>query len=300
MKILLGTDGSDCALGAARFLSRFPLAAEDGITVFHSVEETAFSVRERSFAILREIQQDIAPQILDLTAAALNGTRAAVASEQAEGHAADRILEKADALGADLIVMGSRGLKGRKAATVGSVTRAVAIGSRRPVLVVKPPQWDAKPPYTVLLATDGSAPADAAASFLAFLPFPPDSAATALYVSPSAYMDIPERFVMEVNDRMKDIVAAMKERDFGHAEEVTQRARGLLSARFRTTVATAEGGSVAEEILGRAASLKADIIAVGGSGHRGVRGMLGSVSRNILAHCECSVLIGQGRSERAR
>lgn len=293
MKILLATDGSDCALGAARFLSRFPLGAEDGVVVFHSVEEAAFSVRERDFAILRSIQQDIAPQILDLTAAALHGTSAAVTTDQAEGHPADRILEKAEVLGADLIVLGSRGLKGRKAATVGSVTRAVAIGSRRPVLVVKPPQWDATPPFIVLLATDGSAPADATASFLVSLPFPPDSMATALYVSPSAYMDIPERFVMEVNERMKDIVASMKESAFGHAEDVMQRANGILSTRFRTTTATAEGGTAAEEILGKAASLNADIIAVGGSGHRGVRGMLGSVSRNILAHCECSVLIGK-------
>ena len=57
--------------------------------MFHSVEEIAFPVRERSFAILREIQQDIAPQILDLTAAALKGTGAAVATDQDEGHAAD-------------------------------------------------------------------------------------------------------------------------------------------------------------------------------------------------------------------
>ncbi len=294
MKILLATDGSDCALGAARFLSRLPLAAADSLTVLHSVDEVPFSVQERYFAILRSIQQDITPQILDLTAAALKGARAAVRTEQTEGHPADRILERAGELDADLIVLGSRGLKGRKAATVGSVTRAVAIGADRTVLVVKPSQWEARPPLKVLLATDGSGPAEAAASFLASLPLAPETAVTALYVSPSSYLDFPDRFSMEVNDRMKGILASVKESEYGHAEEVLARARDILSARFPTTTATASGGSAAEEIMSRAATLKADLIAMGSSGRRGVRGMLGSVSRNVLAHCDCSVLFGKG------
>jgi len=42
-----------------------------------------------------------------------------------------------------------------------------------------------------------------------------------------------------------------------------------------------------------AAELKPDINAVGCRGLRGIQGMMGSVSRNILTHPKCSVLIGK-------
>jgi len=41
------------------------------------------------------------------------------------------------------------------------------------------------------------------------------------------------------------------------------------------------------------AAIKADIIAVGSRGLRGIKGALGSVSRHVLNHAECSVLIGK-------
>ena len=293
MKILLATDGSECALGAASFLSRFPLTEKDEIVVFHAVYELPLSNKELYFAMLRSIRQDLAPRVLDLTAGALAGTRARITPHQAEGHPADLVGDVADDANTDLIVIGARGVRGRKASAVGSVTRAVAIGSSRPVLVVKPQQWDAKPPLQVLLATDGSAPAQSTARFLAALPLPKDTAITALYVSPTAYLDIPERLALEVNDRIKDAVAARKEADFAYAEEVLNSARSALGTRYPTSTTASEGGSAADEILHHAVQLKADIIAVGGSGMRGVRGMLGSVSRNVLGHSDCSVLIGR-------
>jgi nucleotide-binding universal stress UspA family protein len=52
-------------------------------------------------------------------------------------------------------------------------------------------------------------------------------------------------------------------------------------------------GDPATEILEAAAALDADIIAMGSRGLRGIKGTLGSVSRHILNHAECSVLIGK-------
>ena len=144
MKILLATDGFECSLGAAAFLSRFPLTADDEIVVFHAVEELPLTNKEVYFAMLRSIRQDIAPQILDLTVGSLGGTAARITQHQAEGHPAESVAHAAEGMNVDLIVMGARGARGRKSAAVGSVTRSVAIGSTRPVLVVKPQQWTAK------------------------------------------------------------------------------------------------------------------------------------------------------------
>lgn len=48
------------------------------------------------------------------------------------------ILEKADELGADLIIMGSRGLGVLKGALLGSVSRMLVENAKCPVLIVKP------------------------------------------------------------------------------------------------------------------------------------------------------------------
>jgi nucleotide-binding universal stress UspA family protein len=50
------------------------------------------------------------------------------------------ILEVADDVGASVIVVGSRGLAGARALLEGSISRALAAHSTRPVLIVPPPQ----------------------------------------------------------------------------------------------------------------------------------------------------------------
>jgi nucleotide-binding universal stress UspA family protein len=39
--------------------------------------------------------------------------------------------------------------------------------------------------------------------------------------------------------------------------------------------------------------MKADIVAIGSRGLKGIKGLLGSVSRNIVIHSKSSVLIGK-------
>ena len=47
------------------------------------------------------------------------------------------------------------------------------------------------------------------------------------------------------------------------------------------------------EIIDEAERINADLIALGSRGLKGVRGMLGSVSRRVLGHAHCPVLIGK-------
>jgi nucleotide-binding universal stress UspA family protein len=59
--------------------------------------------------------------------------------ELARGEPAEVILSRSRAIGAGLIVVGSRGRGGRVAALLGTVSRTVLRASERPVLIVHPP-----------------------------------------------------------------------------------------------------------------------------------------------------------------
>ncbi len=118
---------------------------------------------------------------------------------------------------------------------------------------------------------------------------------TAVYVSPATYMDVPDRFYLEMDERVKKITENMKEGEMKYAGEVLERARESLQNKFRNVAATIEYGDPSEQILRAAKETGADIIALGSKGMRGVRGMLGSVARNVLGHAECSVLICKGK-----
>jgi nucleotide-binding universal stress UspA family protein len=109
----------------------------------------------------------------------------------------------------------------------------------------------------------------------------------------SDFSDIPERFIMEINDRMKEIVAERRSGEFAESEGILEDARGLLGGRFRNLKTVSKIGDPSLEILKTAESLKTDIIAVGCRGMRGIKGMMGSVSRNVLNHSACSVFIGK-------
>jgi nucleotide-binding universal stress UspA family protein len=189
--------------------------------------------------------------------------------------------------------MGARGLKGIKQLIVGSVTRSVAIISPKPVLVIKPPQFAASAKLKILFATDGSDYANAAGAFLASMPFHRDSEITVLHVVWSAVSDIPERFSIEIGDRIKEEVAQTRAIEFKASEKVLEPAVKYLRERFSNVNGLTRVGDPSTEILSLAEESQAGIIVVGCRGIRGVKGMLGSVSRNILMHSKCSLLIGK-------
>ena len=296
MKLLLATDGSEHSEGAARFLARFDLSALDSITVLHVVPGIPFPHGGSPYAAaLMQLGEEIAPGIIEGTARMLKGLQSSVSTLVTTGHPADAILSVAAQTCPALIVMGSRGMKAMGSLLLGSVTRAVAINSPCPVLVVKPPQDVRTGPLNVLFATDGSDCARETEKLLVSIPFSEDTALTVVNVSPSAYMEIPDRLYPEMDDLIKKIVAGMMEVESKHTEEVLDQARTALKDKFRNVSVLMKSGDPAEQILQAAKETGADVIAFGSSGMRGVRGMLGSVARNVLGQADCSVLISKAK-----
>lgn len=295
MKILLATDGSKYSDGAAKFLTNLNLSSDDEITILHVISEVPFKDDEESYySSLKQIKQEIAPKIIESAVNILKPVNAKISTVVIDGYPDKGIIDLVEDLSMDMIVMGARGLKGIKALLIGSVTRSVAINSSKPVLIIKPPQWEVSGNLKILFAADDSDYARETGRFLTSIPFRADTEITILHAIQSG-LDIPERFHIEIDERIKEVAARIKSVAFKESEKIIEQARELLSPGFTKVNGLTKDGDPSIEILNTAKMLKTDIIAVGSKGMRGIKGMIGSVSRYILSHSECSVLIGKSR-----
>lgn len=299
MKILIATDGSAYSESAAQFLTRLNLSRDDAITVFHAIYAIPFHSDEKFyFNTLKTIKKDIAPRILDSALAILKPVQASVSVEIEElppnQYTPDQcIIKAAEASGMDLIAMGARGTKGIASAFLGSVTRLVTINSSKPVLVVKPSGKIISDGMKILFAADGSDHSRAAGELLSAIPFPVDTEVTIANIISSSFSDIPERFALEINDRIKDVVAGTRAMEYAESEKIIEQARKIVSKRYKNIHVVSKVGDPSTELLKTADEMGADVIVVGCRGLRGIKGMMGSASRNILTHARCSVLIGK-------
>ncbi|MEK7387775.1 MAG: universal stress protein, partial [candidate division NC10 bacterium] len=137
----------------------------------------------------------------------------------------------------------------------------------------------------VLLATDGSKDARAAAEYLKDFPLPGDATirvVTVVTLPPSA-LDVPP-------------VAAFSESLLAEGRRVVEEARTLLGPRAAVEARPVQGNPK-EEIVRAAEEWPADLVVVGGRGLGGVTGfLLGSVSQTVARHVHCPVLVVKGRA----
>ena len=291
MKIVFATDGSEHSEAAAHFLSCFQFSPRDEIIVLHVVSEIPYD--DDYHAQIRHVIRKVAPKILHAAQKVLKPARAHLSSLEEEGIPDTTIIRVVEDTGADLIVMGARGLRSVKSFLLGSVTRSVAINSPKPVLVTKALKGKRSEKMRVLFATDGSPSSLATASLLGSLPFPDVTELVLVNVAWSAASDIPERFAIEVDDKIKEHVAKARSIEMESSAKIIEQTKPHLKKRFAKITAVSKGGDPSMEIIDEAERIDADLIAVGSRGLKGVKGMLGSVSRRILGHARCPVLIGR-------
>lgn len=295
MKILLATDGSECSEGAAHFLKNFALTTSDEVIVFHAVSNVPYPTASGAYyENITRMKDEVASKILAAGGEALQGLPVKVSTAMKEESAETAIEAAAKEAGAGLIVMGARGVKGMRSLFLGSVSRAVSIESSMPLLITKPASHAVKGPMKVLFADDGNDSSKTAARVLAGLPLAPDTDITILNVLWSEYADIPERFVMEIDDRIKDDVAKTRTTEYDKSETRMKETKAILSKKFSTVRTLTKVGDPEVEIIDQADTMKADMIVVGSRGLKGVKAIMGSVSRYVLGHAKCPVLIGKG------
>jgi nucleotide-binding universal stress UspA family protein len=201
-----------------------------------------------------------------------------------EGAPDETIVAQADAVGADLIVVGSDGA-GHHRRLFRGVAESVVKRAHAPVLVARPGSETGR----ILLATDFSSPAEPAAQLAADEAVRRCSSLTALH---SLELIAPEMVMGDPPMLVPMPIAAYP------IEEMREVARQRLT---RTLASLGVSGDVAvtqgppgDAIVQLAQQQHADLVVIGTSGLRGIdRLLLGSVALRVVRDVACSVLVAR-------
>jgi nucleotide-binding universal stress UspA family protein len=299
MNILLATDGSDSAKAAAQFIQHFPFPKDSELTVLTVIDENlvvdrqASELDEETRSALQDAERSVyheAQQLLEAEAARLReaGWRASTAART--GHCAGEIIKAAEALGSDLIVLGSHGLGGIKSFLMGSVSHKLLHYAPCSVLIVKhppiaaPAAQEAQQSWSILLAYDDSKPAKNAVRLCASLPLGETAQVTALTVLPLVKI-----YRQDIRQRLSPI---WHQKKVAAQQALDQVVKGLHSATPQVSAQLRESPNVCQEILNAAAELDSDLIMLGDKGTGAFeRFLLGSVTQRVARHAACSVWV---------
>ena len=165
-KVLLATDNSPDAVLAARAAADVTLGMGAELHVVH-VWYSVPTARLRAF--MRVQMKALGQEILEKGTQQVEEAGGRVADAHLlEGRAADEILNLAREIGADLLIVGSRGLGTVARIALGSVSEGIVHNAECPVLVLRGGEssW---PPERVIFGDDGSEAARAAGDLAADL-----------------------------------------------------------------------------------------------------------------------------------
>jgi nucleotide-binding universal stress UspA family protein len=222
------------------------------------------------------------------------GTGIPIEVDVAEGTPAVEILAKAEAIAADLVVMGTHGRSGFERLLLGSTTETVLRKARCPVLTVPRHVPDAVPTQPVLFkrilcTTDFSACSMQALNYAMSLAQEADSQLTVMHV-----IDLPPDIAKEVYEpplaaeRLRqDLITRMEveaRRQLNEAVPDTVREYCTVNTLLTT-------GKPSQEILRAAAEQKADLLVIGIHGRGPInRLVFGSTAEHLVRHATCPVL----------
>ena len=141
--IVIGTDGSDTAKEAVRQASDLAKATGASIDVVSAYEPVSNQrLREEKREVPEDMQWAINPRedvdaTLDEAAASIREAGVEVETFARQGDPADAILDVAEERGADMIVVGNKGMTGAKRFLLGSVPNKVSHHAPCSVLIVR-------------------------------------------------------------------------------------------------------------------------------------------------------------------
>lgn len=140
MKILVPVDGSEHALDAVRHALHLVHEGLQATFVLATVQEPTY-VYEMVLApdaeVLERVTGAVGGRALEAAEALFDRAGVPFATEIGTGQPAATLIEIAERLGCEAIVIGARGMGAVRSALLGSVSLAVLHASRLPVTVVK-------------------------------------------------------------------------------------------------------------------------------------------------------------------
>ncbi len=291
MKVLLATDGSKHAEESAWLLAHLPHNEPLELTVLSVgyVHELHGSLEVVDWLKANvEAEKVTAKKSCQRIAAMFEGANATVESVIVEGHAGKTIVDEAEARGAELIVLGSIGHSTVDRLLLGSVSDFVATHAHCSVLMVRSTGIREKEhgALSLCLGYDDSAPSALAISQLGRFGWGNNTKVDLVNVValPFTYSDIP----IEVDTQ------AIKTAMMGVLKETATKLDGISP---EVTPHVIESNHVGDGLVQFAKDNQNDLLVLGDTG-RGMLGrfLLGSVSRYVMRHAECSVWIAREQS----
>jgi nucleotide-binding universal stress UspA family protein len=229
---------------------------------------------------------DEAETLLSRTARSLASSGRRIETAVLRGRPGTAIVDKAESVAADLIILGSRGHGTIASMLLGSTSAEIVDHAHCPVLVARQPSLS-----RAVLGTDGSSYArtaeDVVRTWTIFERVPVEVvsvARSALSWTSSLVLSASPASPAEMEQAERELLAEY------------QRTADETRARLRSAGREAESrvieGDPAAELLHVAKASAADLIVVGTHGSTGLRRLLaGSVARNVMVHAPCSVMV---------
>lgn len=300
MRVLLGVDGSTSSDQAASLVGNlaWPKGSTIEVVTAHPGAAALFLPGVVLAAEVIQQTEDAMEAEARRMATAAAGRLAApditVQAQVVRERPATAILDRAAALDADLIVLGSRGRGPFESAVLGSVSAEVIDHSSRPVLVARRDRVD-----RILLGEDGSESAAAATDTVRCWSVLHGARVRVLSVA-----DIDPEWIAwfrgtalgEVPYASVELDATTTKAREEHESLAARTAAGLRAAGLQVETKV-EVGNPAHQLVEAAVAWDADLIVLGTRGRTGLkRLLLGSVARAVLNHAPCSVLVVPGPS----
>lgn len=291
MRILLAIDGSPSSIQARDVVGSLSIPGGSSVTMLTAYDlpvawfGEALAPEGARIAEAEEAMRREADATLVRLAEPYRGRDWTVDRRIIRGRAPGVIVDAAEDLAADLIVLGSRGHGPIASMLLGSVSAEVVDRTSRSVLVARGPSVS-----RLLVATDGSPCADLIPDVLSRLGAFQGLPTVAVSVAP---VDSPA-FALMVS--LYTLGSLSLEPDRQELRERHQRHAAAMAARLSEKGIPAQGevrtGDAAQEIIAAAGERHVDLVVTGSRCLHGLdRWLLGSVARNVLQHSGVSVLI---------
>lgn len=296
MRVLLAIDGSPEARTATAFLRTLPLPLDAAVRIAVVVTLPAFTLDVPPIREFKRSVLDEARVIVERARDVLAPRGLAIETDVSVGDPKEEIVRMAATeWGADLVVLGGRGLGRIRRFLLGSVSLAVARHAPCPVLVVK---GRPRKLGSVLVAMDGSESSFGAVRFLLSLRMPRQTKVRLLsVVEPLRY---PTTAPQALRGQLARMVKELESERRSELEKAIGQAALELDDTITRVTHSTPTGDPATEIVAAAADHDADLVVVGARGRGGMaRLLLGSASEKVLQHAARPVLIVRERSRAA-
>ncbi len=287
MKILLATDGSPSAKHAEDLVAAigWPQGTEIDVLWVDQFSDSEIDLSPRRYAeahalILHAIEEQLAELVQKL-----DSTGRTVRARVIVGRPASVIVDEAEQLGSELVVIGSHNHGSLASFILGSVSAEVVDHAPCPVLVARRSHLG-----PIVLGLDGSAGAQQAEELVGAWPFLAREHVRVVSVSrlvpwygSGAGMGAPVS-----GEVLQELIDAEQ----AESQRLATEGAARLARRGVVASALVQLGTPAQGLLEAITSTNAELVVVGSHGNTGLtRVLLGSVARSVLHQAPCSVLI---------